>query len=230
WKLDLHLPVAAGDEVLQKNPPRMGATTLLAGFLLCAAVLRDFWSCPWLQGAMYTILSRGLVSICLIVYFSYIVQSSLRIVEREVSMLFLVQSEVSVLEVQKRIEEFVRDIPEMISSLTDEEYRDYARAVVDNLKETPKKQADEFNRHMVEISSRRFDFDRRPRLINTIETNPEIQDKQKMVDFARTALATGSRVWARVTGSAESLPDELSDEEIDSIRDKHTWVESNSYF
>ncbi|KAF4660156.1 hypothetical protein FOZ61_004217 [Perkinsus olseni] len=153
----------------------------------------------------------------------YIVQSSLRIVEREVSMLFLVQSEVSVLGVQKRIEEFVRDIPEMLSSLTDEEYRDYARAVVDNLKETPKKQADEFNRHMVEISSRRFDFDRRPRLINTIETNPEIQDKQKMVDFARTAFATGSRVWARVTGSAESLPDELSDEEIDSIRDKHTW-------
>ncbi|KAF4713758.1 hypothetical protein FOZ62_019243, partial [Perkinsus olseni] len=153
----------------------------------------------------------------------YIVQSSLRIVEREVSMLFLVQSEVSVLEVQKRIEEFVRDIPEMISSLTDEEYRDYARAVVDNLKETPKKQADEFNRHMVEISSRRFDFDRRPRLITTIETNPEIQDKQKMVNFARTAFATGSRVWARVTGSAESLPDELSDEEIDSIRDKHTW-------
>ncbi|KAF4701428.1 hypothetical protein FOZ62_030676, partial [Perkinsus olseni] len=70
----------------------------------------------------------------------YIVQSTLRIVEREVSMLFLVQSEVSVLEVQKRIEEFVRDIPNMISSLTDEEYRDYARAVVDNLKETPKKQ------------------------------------------------------------------------------------------
>ncbi|KAF4747471.1 hypothetical protein FOZ63_010298, partial [Perkinsus olseni] len=72
----------------------------------------------------------------------YIVQSSLRIVEREVSMLFLVQSEVSVLEVQKRIEEFVRDIPEMISSLTDEEYRDYAQAVVDNLKETPKKQGE----------------------------------------------------------------------------------------
>lgn len=50
------------------------------------------------------------------------------------------------------------------------------------------------------------------------------------VDYARTAFSTGPRVWARVTGSAESLPDELSDAEVDSIRDKHTWVESNSYF
>ncbi|EER05924.1 conserved hypothetical protein [Perkinsus marinus ATCC 50983] len=160
----------------------------------------------------------------------YIVQSSLQIVERAVSMLFLVQSEVSVVEVQKRIEEFVADIPEKISSLTNDEYRDYVQAVVDNLKETPKKQADEFNRHMVEISARRFDFERRPRLIKAIETDPEIRDKQKMVDYARTAFSTGPRVWARVTGSAESLPDELSDAEVDSIRDKHTWVESNSYF
>lgn len=34
---------------------------------------------------------------------------------------------------------------------------------------------------MVEISARRFDFERRPRLIKAIETDPEIRDKQKMV-------------------------------------------------
>ncbi|KAF4667736.1 hypothetical protein FOL47_003405 [Perkinsus chesapeaki] len=160
----------------------------------------------------------------------YIVHSSLRIVEREVGMLFLVQSEVSVLDVQKRIEEFIDDIPNMLSSLTDEEYRDYIKAVVENLKETPKKQADEFNRHVVEISARRFDFERRPRLIKLIETNPEITQKDKMVDYARSAFANGERVWARVTGSAESLPDELSDEVIDSLREKHSWVESNTHF
>lgn len=155
----------------------------------------------------------------------YIVHSSGSVQERRAGLLFLVQSEVKTDEVKDRIFDFINSLDSTMEAIVDEDFDRYVQAVITDLKEKPKNQAEEFQRHWSEIEKRRFDFDRRERLIPVVEQ----LSKPDLVDFVRNRVIASPKVISIVTGSNDAdVEPVLSDLEVKELRRTAKWVQSNS--
>lgn len=155
----------------------------------------------------------------------YIVHSAGSVQERRAGLLFLVQSEAPTTEVKDRMFEFINKLDVTIDAITKEELGEYIAAVVTDLKEKPKNQGEEFQRHWVEIEKRRFDFNRKDRLIPAVEAIC----KEELVNYIRQHVMEAPKVVAIVTGANESDAQEiLPDPEVARIRESAKWVRSNS--
>ena len=155
----------------------------------------------------------------------YIVHAAATVQERRAGMLFLVQSELTTSEVKERMFEFINKLDHVIDEISDEDFGRYVEAVVTEYKEKPKNQTEEFQQHWSEIEKRRFDFQRRSRLIPQVEK----LTKEDLVQFVRDHVVNGPKVIAIVTGSKDSeVAETLTNEEIKQMRDAAVWIESNS--
>jgi insulysin len=155
----------------------------------------------------------------------YIVHSSGSAQERRAGMLFLVQSEVKTSQVKDRIFEFIDSLDSVMESISEDDFRMYINAVIADLKEKPKNQTEEFQRHWAEIEKRRLDFDRKQRLIPVVEN----LRKAQLIKFVKDRVIAAPKVIAVVAGSNDpDVQTELSDEEIKGLRRSARWVESYS--
>ena len=155
----------------------------------------------------------------------YIVHAAGSVQERRAGLLFLVQSEVPTTEVRTRMLEFINKLDTTIEAVTQEELDEYIGAVITDLKEKPKNQGEEFQRHWTEIEKRRFDFTRKDRLIPVVESI----SKSQLVEYIRENVIQSPKIVSIVTGSNEpDAKDLLTDPEIRSLRDSARWVRSNS--
>ena len=138
---------------------------------------------------------------------------------------FFVQSEVPAGEVSERIDMFISQLPEKILEISNCEFKRYVEATQTNLTEKPKNFSDRFNRVWGEISSRRFDFQRRVRLAPIVSTIT----KDEISRFAAERVHKGRRLTALIHGANDSGRNfqVLTDEELRVVREKSKWVGTN---
>ena len=157
----------------------------------------------------------------------YIVHAASMIQERRAGLLFLVQSEVPTMEVKEKILTFINSLDSIIEGISDQDLGMYIQAVVTDLKEKPKNQSEEFQRHWGEIEKRRFDFERRDRLIPVVEN----LTKQELVEYVRERVVQAPKVVSAITGANEvDVAEVFPNQEIEAVRARAQtkWISSNS--
>jgi insulysin len=155
----------------------------------------------------------------------YIVHSAANVQERRAGLLFLVQSERATDEVKECIFSFINKLDQTVESISDDDFQQYIGAVVADLVEKPKNQEEEFNRHWAEIEKRRFDFDRKDKLVPVVQS----VTKADLVHFVQEHVIRAPKVIAVVTGANEPDASELlTNDEISNIKLKAKWVRSFS--
>ena len=155
----------------------------------------------------------------------YIVHSAAMIQERRAGLLFLVQSELQAPVVQEKLQTFINNLDQAVSTVSEEDFQKYIQAVVADFKEKPKNQAEEFQRHWAEIEKRRFDFKRKERLIPIVETIT----KNQLVKFVQERVQNAPKLTTIITNEAEAV-EVFSNEEIRALRTNPDtkWVPSNN--
>ena len=157
----------------------------------------------------------------------YIVNAHNAVRGRAAVMNFIVQSEVPVEEVKKRISDFIDSLPEIIQTFSDDDFGNYIAATAKTLEDKPHSITDRFNRHWSEVSSRRFDFNRRARLAERVRETT----RADFLEFVREKIVNAVRLHAAIRGAAENgLPvDGLDDEALKGLRkdERVEWVSTN---
>lgn len=155
----------------------------------------------------------------------YICHSAAMVQERRAGLLFLVQSEVPTAEVQDKMFVFINKLEDTVSAIGKEDFDQYIGAVVADLVEKPKNQEEEFQRHWAEIEKRRFDFERKGRLVPVVQSLTQ----DDLVQFVRDHVVNAPKVITIVTGANEpNTPELLSDDEIRNFKQTAKWIESYS--
>ena len=156
----------------------------------------------------------------------YIVHSAASVQERRAGLLFLVQSEVVTATVQDRIMEFINQFDSTVDMISSDDFQQYIEAVIADLLEKPKNQEEEFQRHWAEIEKRRFDFERKDRLIPIVQSI----SKDQLVEFVQKHVIQAPKITTIVTGANEpEAPAIMSDDEIRIYRESvNNWVHSYS--
>ena len=155
----------------------------------------------------------------------YICHSAAMVQERRAGLLFLVQSEVPTAEVQDKMFVFINKLEETVKAIGKEDFDQYIGAVVADLVEKPKNQEEEFQRHWAEIEKRRFDFERKERLVPVVQNLTQ----DDLVQFVREHVVNAPKVITIVTGANEpDTPELLSDEDIRTFKEAGQWVRSYS--
>jgi insulysin len=157
----------------------------------------------------------------------YIVHAAGTVQERRAGLLFLVQSEIPTENVCEKMFEFIKNLGSIIGGITDEDFQQYIQAVITEYKEKPKNQSEEFQRHWAEIEKRRFDFERKERLIPVVGSIT----KDQLVQYVNEHVIRAPKVISIVTGANDKdLTELLPANELKEIRQSSEtkWVYSNS--
>ena len=138
---------------------------------------------------------------------------------------FFVQSEVPAFQVSEKIEKFISELSAKILEISSCDFQRYVEATKTNLTEKPKNFSDRFNRVWGEISSRRFDFQRRVRLAPIVGSITQ----EEISRFAEERINKGRRLTALIHGANDTGRNfqVQTDAELKVVRDKSKWVSTN---
>jgi len=157
----------------------------------------------------------------------YIVRASKFLQGRRAGLVFMVQSQKPTAIVEERIMQFISYIPDIIESMSDEDFKKYIAAVLSDLKAQPTKLADAFSKDWLEMKRRRFDFVRNDRIIPVVESIT----KNELIKYVVEKIIRAPKAIAMVAGSQETdFTDKLNQEELQALKlDKQTkWIYSNT--
>jgi insulysin len=157
----------------------------------------------------------------------YVVRAYKSFQARRAGFIFMVQSQAPTAIVEERIMEFIHQIPEMIVTMPDDDFKKYISAVLTDLESPPTSFSDAFFNDWIELKRRRFDFERHGSLMPVVESIT----KEKLIEYVVENIIRAPKVRAAVAGYEETnLTDTLTQDELDRLKsDPQTqWVYSNT--
>jgi secreted Zn-dependent insulinase-like peptidase len=139
----------------------------------------------------------------------------------------MVQSTAPTAMVEERIFEFIYQIPDIMVTMSDDDFKKYVSVVLADLNAQPKSLSDTFTADWVELKRRRFDFEPNNRLIPLIET----LTKEKLLEYVAKQIIRAPKAIATIVGSEETnFTETLTQDELERLKsDPETqWVYTNT--
>jgi insulysin len=146
---------------------------------------------------------------------------------RRAGLMFMVQSTAPTAMVEERIMEFIHQIPDIIVTMSDDDFKKYVSVVLADLNAQPKSLSDTFTADWVELKRRRFHFESNSHLIPVVDS----LTKEKLIEYVVEKIIRAPKVIATIAGSEETnFTDTLIQDELDKLKsDPQTrWVYSNT--